>query len=125
MTLFRPVLKAHELTEQQWRVIRVLHENGELEFNQLAEAACILRPSLTGMLTRLEQAGLVKRERSLPDQRRLCVDLTPRGRELFDRIMPQVERVYREVIEQSFCPRELEHLFQLLHKLRQVTKSER
>lgn len=124
MNLFRPLLKAHGLTEQQWRLIRILHESGELEFNQLAEVACILRPSLTGILTRLERAGLVTRERSLPDQRRLCVDLAPRGRDLFDTIMPEVDRIYAEVIEHQFCPTDLEQLFQLLYKLRRVTDAE-
>jgi homoprotocatechuate degradation regulator HpaR len=122
MTLFRPNLQAHKLTEQQWRLIRVLYENGELEFNRLAELACILRPSLTGILSRLEQAGLVLRQKNLPDQRKLCIDLTDEGRRLFESLMPEVNRIYREEIEQRFPPEELQQLFQLLDKLRHIAE---
>lgn len=123
MTLFRPVLHAQGLTEQQWRLIRVLHDHGELEFNRLAELACILRPSLTGILTRLERAGLVSRERNLPDQRKLSVSLTAAGQRCFRSLIPEVDRIYREVIEQRFPPQEMEELGRLLDKLRQLAES--
>ena len=61
MTQFRPILNQANITDQQWRIIRLLAENGTLDFQDLANQACILRPSLTGILTRLEKAGLVVR----------------------------------------------------------------
>ena len=57
MTQFRPILNQANITDQQWRIIRLLAENGTLDFQDLANQACILRPSLTGILTRLEKAG--------------------------------------------------------------------
>lgn len=62
MTFFRLALNKHDLTEQQWRVIRILCQQGELESHQLAHQACILKPSMTGVLTRLERDGLVRRQ---------------------------------------------------------------
>ncbi|MGH8356893.1 MAG: MarR family transcriptional regulator, partial [Pseudomonas sp.] len=59
MSFFRPSLNEHGLTEQQWRVIRILSQHDELEIYQLAELACILKPSLTGVLVRMEAAGMV------------------------------------------------------------------
>ena len=53
MTQFRPILNQANITDQQWRIIRLLAENGTLDFQDLANQACILRPSLTGILTRL------------------------------------------------------------------------
>lgn len=50
MSFFRPSLNQHGLTEQQWRVIRILRQQGEMESYQLANQACILRPSMTGVL---------------------------------------------------------------------------
>ena len=72
MSFFRPLLNQHDLTEQQWRVIRILSQypHGELESHQLAEMACILRPSMTGVLVRLERDGLVRRWKPVNDQRR-------------------------------------------------------
>lgn len=59
MLFFRPSLNRHGLTEQQWRIIRVLRRYGELESHQLAELVCILKPSMTGVLQRMERDGLV------------------------------------------------------------------
>ena len=61
MLFFRPSLNRHGLTEQQWRIIRVLRRYGELESHQLAELVCILKPSMTGVLQRMERDGLVQR----------------------------------------------------------------
>ena len=70
MSYFRPVLNAHGVTEQQWRVLRVLHEHTELESGSLADIASILPPSLTGILARLDGHGLVHRRKDAADQRR-------------------------------------------------------
>src|SRR5471032_203483 len=75
MAFFRPLLNEHDLTEQQWRVIRILRQQGELESHQLAHLACILKPSMTGVLTRLERDGIVRRRKSSEDQRRVFVAL--------------------------------------------------
>ena len=44
MTQFRPILNQANITDQQWRIIRLLAENGTLDFQDLANQACILRP---------------------------------------------------------------------------------
>ena len=51
MSYFRPIVKRHNLTEQQWRIVRILAESPSMDFHDLAYRACILRPSLTGILT--------------------------------------------------------------------------
>ena len=71
MTQFRPILNNAGITDQQWRIIRLLAENGTLDFQDLANQACILRPSLTGILTRLEKVGYVVRLKPSNDQRRV------------------------------------------------------
>ena len=68
MEFFRPHLNRNNITEQQWRVIRILWQSEEqtLESHRLAKLACILPPSLTGVLVRLEQNGLETRNGSAP-----------------------------------------------------------
>src|SRR6218665_2463131 len=83
MVFFRPSLNQHDLTEQQWRVIRILHQQGEMESYQLAHLACILKPSMTGVLARLERDGLVNRSKPAHDQRRMHVNLTEKGQQCF------------------------------------------
>ncbi|WP_268628255.1 homoprotocatechuate degradation operon regulator HpaR, partial [Escherichia coli] len=76
MGFFRPILKSHNLTEQQWRIIRVLANSRSIEFHELAAETCILRPSLTGTLSRMERDKLIFRLKPVNDQRKLYVSLT-------------------------------------------------
>jgi len=116
MAFFRPVLNSYALTEQQWRVIRILAEHRSLEFQALAAKSCILPPSLTGILTRLERMGLVRRRRLAADQRRLIVTLSTRGRQRVARVSSEVEARYRE-IEASFGTRRMASLLELLRAI--------
>jgi homoprotocatechuate degradation regulator HpaR len=121
MSFFRPLLNQHELTEQQWRVIRILSQypHGELESHQLAEMACILRPSMTGVLVRLERDGLVRRWKPANDQRRLCVSLTPKGSALFEEMSGEMARQYKE-IQRQFGPENFQTLMRLLQELGKI-----
>src|SRR5690349_9893825 len=46
MRQFRPALRDNGVTEQQWRILRALAHSGPLEVSALAEATCLLAPSL-------------------------------------------------------------------------------
>ncbi len=94
----RPALRRHGLSDQQWRVLRVLreHERG-LETGQLAQQAYILGPSLTGMLARMEKGGLVRRTRSREDARRSLVRVTPAGLAVADVLSASIETQYRDL----------------------------
>lgn len=113
MSYFRPIVKQHNLTEQQWRIVRILAENPSMDFHDLAFRACILRPSLTGILTRMERDGLVLRLKPVNDQRKLFVSLTKEGQALYARAQAQVEEAYR-LIEQEFTPEKMQQLTALL-----------
>ncbi|WP_010324198.1 homoprotocatechuate degradation operon regulator HpaR [Marinobacterium stanieri] len=119
MAFFRPVLQEIPLTEQQWRVIRALDEYEELESKQLAELCCILSPSLTGIISRLEQQGYIQRRRSPEDQRRVLISLTEEAKEMFARISPTLQETYQEITRQ-FSPESMEQLDKLLTKLCQI-----
>ena len=95
MAYFRPIVKRHNLTEQQWRIVRILAERPSMDFHDLAFRACILRPSLTGILTRMERDGLVLRLKPVNDQRKLYVSLTPAGTALYESAQAEVEETYR------------------------------
>ena len=116
MTQFRPILNQANITDQQWRIIRLLAENGTLDFQDLANQACILRPSLTGILTRLEKAGLVVRLKPSNDQRRVYLKLTNEGEKLFESIGAQVDERY-DAIEQVLSKEKMLELKELLPRL--------
>lgn len=91
---FRPVLKAHGLTEQQWRILRVLVEVESLEPRQIVRLCGISSPSLAGILARMEEQGLVAREGLAHDRRRQAISATARSRKLAARMAPKIEAVY-------------------------------
>lgn len=117
MAFFRPALNQHNLTEQQWRVIRILHQQGQLESHQLAHLACILKPSMTGVLSRLERDGLVHRQKSSQDQRRVFVALTEQGQQCFVSMSEGMESNYRK-IEEQLGVEKMEQLLALLNELK-------
>jgi homoprotocatechuate degradation regulator HpaR len=97
---FRPVFQRFGLTEQQWRIVRTLADHGSLEPRELAAICRISKPSLTGVLVRMESAGLVSRERVELDQRRLLFSLTAAGDELLARAAPLITHQY-EALERA------------------------
>ena len=97
MAHFRAILTQHGLTEQQWRVLRALLETSPLEPRQICETCQLLSASATGVLARMEELGLVRRERMAEDQRRVLVSITPKARALARRITPLVEEQYAEL----------------------------
>lgn len=119
MSFFRPSLNEHGLTEQQWRIIRILEQHGELEIYQLAELACILKPSMTGVLARLERDGIVRRRKSSEDQRRVFVNLTEQGQQCFVEMSAGMESNYQKIQEQ-FGEAQLQQLLELLNQLKNI-----
>ena len=100
MAQFRPILNQHGVTEQQWRIIRALLEDGPLEPRQLCQRCQISSPSIVGVLARLEEAGLVHRARMAEDQRRIRVSATARSRQLGRRMLPAIEARYAAIERQ-------------------------
>ena len=94
---FRPLLNAHGVTEQQWRIVRALHDGGAMEPRQIVSRCHISSPSLAGVLARMDELGLVQRERLAHDQRRVMVTLTDRSRALVAAMAPQVEALYQAI----------------------------
>ena len=113
---FRPILNAHGITEQQWRIVRALTERGPMEPREIVAASCLSSPSLAGVLARMDDTGLVARQRMDHDQRRLMVSLTPKSRALVARMAPQVEAVYAD-IEAHIGPEFTQGFFAALDEL--------
>lgn len=113
MARFRPMLRNHGLTEQQWRVIRALAHYEEIDAGELARRSLLLAPSLTRILQHLERKNLVSRSADANDQRRSVLALTKEGRALFREVAPDSETLYAE-IESAFGGARLKQLYQLL-----------
>ena len=116
MVRTRPSLREHGLSDQQWRVLRVLGEHGTVETGRVAREAYILGPSLTGVLARMERDGLVRRERDPEDQRRTVIEATAKGLKMVERLSRSVEGHY-QWLEMSLGKQKLAQLYRLLDEL--------
>lgn len=116
MNHYRPGLRAHELSDQQWRVLRVLGELGTVETGRVAREAYILGPSLTGVLARMERDGLVQRARDPQDQRRTVVQATAKGLQLVKTLSQSIEAHYQR-LERGLGKDKLTQLYALLDEL--------
>lgn len=120
MRRFRPILSAHDLTEQQWRVVRALAgTDGSLDAGEIAEATFLLGPSLSRILANLEDRRLILRRTDPADHRRSEVRLSAAGRRLFEQIAPLSEATYVD-IEETFGPGRLRQLLGLLKRLEEL-----
>src|SRR6185312_3855867 len=117
----RPSLRAHALSDQQWRVLRVLGEHGVVETGRVAREAFILGPSLTGVLARMERDGLIRRARDPEDQRRTVVEATAKGLKLVGKLSQTVEAHYAWM-EQSLGKQKLAQLYKLLDTVIELEK---
>ena len=99
MPRFRRIFNEFGLTEQQWRVLRVLWEHEEIAFRELSEITLIPAPSLVGVVDRLAMQGLVARRRSDKDRRNVFVQATEKGTDLHRRVRPHVVAAYAELRE--------------------------
>ena len=116
MPRFRRIFAKAGLTEQQWRVLRVLAEAGTLDASELAEKAFILAPSLTRMLRSLEERGLILRHKDKDDGRRVLLQLAPAGQAVIDEVMPDSRRVYAD-IDARFGTQRVDALLDMLEEL--------
>ncbi len=82
----------------QLRVLMALEEDDGLPAGRLAERAGVTPATVTGMLDILEAQGVVTRERSAADRRRVIARLTPEGRRLRDGRRAEVRRVFEEAL---------------------------
>ena len=118
MRLFRPMLAEHDLTEQQWRVLRALSSaEGPLEPGEIVDVTFLLAPSVSRILAHLTERGLVDRTPVAEDGRRAAISLTTAGTALVAEVAPHSERTYDD-IEAVIGPGELDELIRRLTALR-------
>lgn len=123
MRHFRPMLSDHDVTEQQWRVLRALDDADEaITIGELADRTFLLGPSLSRMLVALEDRGLITRSTDRGDARRAQVAISTAGRRLVAAIAPHSETVYDEISSQ-LGPDDLRLLYGLLRRTADIGES--
>ena len=117
MVRFRPMLRTHGLTEQQWRVLRAMSAaERRLRPMELAQMTFISMPSLSRLRKTLEGRDLIVRSRHASDQRGAEFGLTKAGHAMVAEIAPDSERTYTE-IEQIVGIANVAQLYQVLDQV--------
>ncbi len=119
MTHVRPVLRAYDMTEPQWRVLRTLASVDEVEVTQLAEMVFLLPSSLSRILKDLTDRGLIQRRTSTQDLRKGLVSISDQGMAVIEAASPQTAEVTSE-IERLFGRDRLGRLERLLEELEEA-----
>jgi homoprotocatechuate degradation regulator HpaR len=116
MRQFRPSLRQHGLTEQQWRILRALAAVETIEVTELARVAFLLGPSLSRILRDLEARHLIERNVAKADLRRAMVSISAKGLKLIEAVAPTSEMIYAEITKR-YGPRKLAELQDMLTAL--------
>lgn len=113
-----------DLTLPQFDIILTLGNTAGMSFKQLGEKTIITKGTLTGIINRLEDKGLVQRMASKTDGRSQIVRLTEAGAALFKRAYPEhLEFIYR--IFSDYSPEDIATLEAALVRLREAVTAAR
>jgi homoprotocatechuate degradation regulator HpaR len=118
VSAIRPVLRAHDLTDQQWRILRVLSADLTSTPTNLARRTVILLPSLSRIVMDLEIRGLVSRFVP-PSGGRAMMSITRKGRALVSTVYPKVLRKQKPIRE-GLGEENIRELLRLLHLIESI-----
>ncbi|WP_192256227.1 MarR family winged helix-turn-helix transcriptional regulator [Mesorhizobium silamurunense] len=82
---YKPMLDEMGITYPQYLVLNALSEADGISVGSIAHRLALESSTITPLVKRMEQAGLLTRQRSQTDERQVQVDLTPAGRKLLVR----------------------------------------
>lgn len=97
VAIYRPILEPLGLTHPQYLVMLALWERAPRTLNDLAQDLAMEPATASPLVKRLESDGLVGRERSPHDERRLEITLTAAGQELRIRALDVPRQVMQAV----------------------------
>jgi DNA-binding MarR family transcriptional regulator len=132
LSLLRPLVEAYlafyrvgnrhiqslGLTPGQFDVIAELEGTGGLTCGQLSEKTLTTKGTLTGVIDRLESGGFLRRASVNGDRRSTNIQLTPKGKAVFDQVFPVHAEFMKSFFVQALKPSEVEVAKQLLRHLR-------
>lgn len=117
----REMLSRSKISEQKWRVLRVMEEAGPVEQSVIAERACLLLPSLTRIVTAMEADGLLERAVSKEDRRKTIVTITEKGRGIIREHAPESIAMFTRLADE-FGREDMDRLLDLLEKLQRMER---
>lgn len=95
---YQPHLDKLGITYPQYLVMLVLWEQDSLPVNDIAQKLILNTNTVTPLLKRMETIGLIQREKSKEDERKVLVTLTQQGKEMQEEAAGIPEALMQSVI---------------------------
>ncbi len=108
--------KPYIITPSQWGALSLLLMQDGMTIGNMSQQRGVDPPAVTGIITRLEQNGLVERRHNREDRRVVKVYLTDEGRDISLTLFSAVEQ-FNQSIKQSFAEGELDRFEAQLQQL--------
>jgi DNA-binding MarR family transcriptional regulator len=90
----RYLLRHYGLTVPQLVILQQLSKSGEMSIGELAKTVSLGQATVTGIISRLEQRGLVTRRRSEKDKRRVLVQTTKSCVTIIEAAPPPIQKTF-------------------------------
>lgn len=119
MLPIREMLSRSNISEQKWRVLRVVSESGPMDQSLIAKRACLLLPSLTRIIKAMEQDALLVRAPGADDKRKSMVTITQKGQGIIDTHAAESNALFQK-LQKDFGREDMRTLLNLLEKLQNV-----
>ena len=113
---FTPLLRQANFDRSRWRILASLSDYDKVAIGKLADTVLMKQPTLTKVLDRMEEEGLVRRQHSKEDRRSVKVVITSRGREKVDELLQKV-RAHEHAILKDYSEDEKIILRRMLNTL--------
>lgn len=114
---YQPLLEELGLTYPQYLVLMVLWESDGLTVNKIADKLVLNTNTLTPLLKRMEENGLLSRQRSSEDERKVIITLTTAGDKLRHEAASIPEKLIEGFTDSNIKPEEIAALKSTLLKL--------
>jgi DNA-binding MarR family transcriptional regulator len=108
--------KLYVVTPPQWGVLSLLHNQDGQTIGALSQQRAIDAPTMTGIVKRLEQSGLVERRHDFVDRRLVKVYLTDEGRDIMQ-YLPDAAIEFSRIMVQGFSESEKRDLQAKLQRI--------
>lgn len=119
-----PHLRTLGLTVSQFDVIATLGDTEGMTCKQLSDKTLVTKGTLTGVLDRLEEKGLIERVPSPQDRRVTIIRLTSKGEKKFREVFPSHIYFLKPFFDRALSPGEMKTLRELLLRLKESFERE-
>ncbi len=114
---YQPYLDQLKITYPQYLVLMILWEEDGMPVNDIAKKLILNTNTITPLLKRMEKQGLVERERSKQDERKVIIKLSKQGFDLQEKAKSIPEDLSKKLLDSSL---EIKDLIQLKENLEDV-----